>query len=80
VPSAPEHYRFIKAVKLAAALDLSEPSLRRCIRRVRKRLAESFEREAGLSISANALIENIPWKGYRLNPAVLILATEEIVR
>jgi hypothetical protein len=75
---APERHRFTEARRLAAALELSEPSLRRCIRRVRQRLSDAFEQEAGMPLSANALIENVRWKGYRLNPAVLILSAEEI--
>jgi len=75
---APEHYRFIRAAKLADEVDVSEASLRRCIRRVRERLAESFEHEAGLCVSANARIENELWEGDRINPAVLILTAEDI--
>jgi hypothetical protein len=75
---APENHRFTNAAKLATLLGVAEPTLRRCVRRVRLHLAEAFEREAGLPISAGALIENARWKGYRLNPAVLILAMDEI--
>jgi hypothetical protein len=41
-------------------------------------VAEAFEANAGLPLPANALIENAHWKGYRINPAVLILAAEAI--
>ena len=75
---APENHGFIKAARLAKLLRVAEPSLRRCIRRIRVRLSDAFETQAGLPIFAEALIENAPWRGYRLNPAVLILSLNEI--
>ena len=75
---APENHTFLDAHKLAESLDISVASLRRRIYRIRLQLADAFDMEAGLALSADALIENHRWKGYRLNPAVLILAPEEL--
>lgn len=75
---APESHTFVAARRLCQATTISEASLRRCIYRIRSRLDTSFTANAGLPLSADALIENARWKGYRLNPAVLILVPEEI--
>ncbi len=75
---APEGHSFLAAGTLAERVKVSEESLRRCIHRIRRRLAEEFETNAGLPLGANALIENVRWKGYRLNPAVLILAPDQL--
>ncbi len=75
---APENHAYTEARKLAEAASLAEASPRRCIYRIRKRLAAEFEANAGISLSAHALIENHPWKGYRLSPTVLILASDEV--
>lgn len=75
---APENHTFLAAGDLAKRLGMVEASLRRCIYRVRRRIADAFETHAGIPLSAHALIENQPWKGYRLNPHVLILAPSEL--
>ncbi len=75
---APENFTYIDTRKLASVAGLDEASLRRCIYRIRRRQASACEASAGMPLSAGALIENHPWKGYRLNPAVLILALDEI--
>jgi 7-cyano-7-deazaguanine synthase in queuosine biosynthesis len=77
-PRAPERYRFIKAASLASALGVGEASLRRTVSRARRRVVKIFEIDAGISMQAGALIENAPWEGYRLNPAVVIVSADEI--
>ena len=66
---APEDYPLLKADKLSAALKMaSAESLRKSINRTRKSLGKMFT-SAGLDADmAEALIENNPWSGYRLNP------------
>ncbi len=66
---APEDYPMLKAKKISAALGMSgEESVRKSINRTRGTLALKFI-SAGLDADmAEALIENIPWSGYRLNP------------
>jgi hypothetical protein len=75
---APEHHTYLLARKLASETGLAEPSLRHSIYRIRRQLALEIEARAGIPLSEGALIENVRWRGYRLNPAVLILAAEEI--
>jgi 7-cyano-7-deazaguanine synthase in queuosine biosynthesis len=77
---APENFTYVEARNIASVAGLSEASLRRCIYRIRRRLAAASESSAGLPLSAEALIENHPWQGYRLNPAVLILSPKEIAQ
>lgn len=60
-------HRFIQARDLAKRLAIEEPALRRRIKRFRARIAEHF-RAHGRSIALNDVIENVSWKGYRLNP------------
>jgi hypothetical protein len=43
-------------------------------------LASKVDANAGIPLSKDALIENHPWEGYRLNPRVLILATNELAK
>ena len=77
---APENHTFTSGHSLAGALSVSEASVRRCIHRLRRRVADAFLEHAALPLSANALIENRSWKGYRLNPKALILSLEELGR
>ena len=75
---APENYTFVRGSYLAKASGSTEASLRRRIYRIRRSIADAFEKYVGLSLSADALIENKKWKGYRLNPAALVLAPEQL--
>ena len=75
---APESHTFVSARTLSQKLRITEESLRRRIHSIRTRIADAFTANAGLPLSHDALIENARWRGYRLNPAVLILAPEEI--
>jgi 7-cyano-7-deazaguanine synthase in queuosine biosynthesis len=75
---APENHRYVRTRDLAKIQGGTEESLRRTIYRIRVRVAQAFETEAGLPLSANALIENDRWKGYRINPAVMILAPDQL--
>ncbi|MGH6924649.1 MAG: hypothetical protein ACRED5_13005 [Propylenella sp.] len=75
---APENHTFRDGHDLAGALGVSAASMRRCIYRIRRHVANAFEVSAGLPLSADAVIENQRWRGYRLNPAVLILAPQQL--
>jgi Queuosine biosynthesis protein QueC len=77
---APENYPFTKAMRLAAQIECrSDETLRRRVRRCRSRI-EALARKAGdLAPPIHAVIENIQWKGYRLNPdRVQIIALSEL--
>lgn len=62
-----DEHRFIKARDLAKRLAIQEPALRRRITRLRARIAEHFQAH-DRTIVLDDVIENISWKGYRLNP------------
>jgi hypothetical protein len=75
---APENYPFVNSHQLAERLDIDEPSLRRRISRLRGQLDKYSVAADGTPLPADAVIENEPWTGYRLNPAVLVLAASEL--
>lgn len=76
---AARNHRYIQAGRLSARLGISDQSLRRQINRVRGRIARGFEQNFGIPIAFDAFIENAPWKGYRLNPNVVLLAKDQLV-
>lgn len=64
-------FRFVRAAKLADRLDIDEPNLRQRIARARRALHAQFTERCGEAIADDAVIENDPWHGYRLNPRLL---------
>jgi hypothetical protein len=65
----PEKYPFPKTTDLARVLNLDGPSLRKRVSRFRNEEISSLCKAAGRPVlSENAIIENLPWHGYRLNP------------
>ncbi len=64
----PERHPFLKASELAQYLNLDEPSLRKRVSRFRNEELMSLCNFAGHSLPEDAIIENLPWHGYRLNP------------
>ena len=64
-----EDYPVLSAAKLTKRLDLAdEGSTRRRISRARSYLRDTFEFTGYGSDQAEALIESLPWSGYRLTP------------
>ena len=62
-------YPTISAGKLAEKLELTDDAaLRQSVRRSRKHLGAKFASAGFASEAGEALIENLPWRGYRLNP------------
>jgi 7-cyano-7-deazaguanine synthase in queuosine biosynthesis len=76
--TAPENYPFVNSHKLAQRLDVDEPTVRRRISRLRHRLDKHSVAAGNGPLSPDAVIENEAWAGYRLNPAVLVLAVSEL--
>jgi hypothetical protein len=68
----PADYRHRSADKLAAALGVEEQGLRQLISRVRSRLRAEFRDHCGGSIADDDVVQNTRWKGYRLNPYLVI--------
>jgi 7-cyano-7-deazaguanine synthase in queuosine biosynthesis len=75
---APENYPFVDSHKLAKRLEIDEPTVRARISRLRRRLEKNVIAAGHGFLSTDALIENEAWSGYRLNPAVLVLAVSEL--
>ncbi len=75
---APENYPFVSSHHLADRLAIDEPTVRRRISRLRHRLDEHSIGEGSGPLPHDAVIENEPWAGYRLNPSVLVLAVSEV--
>jgi 7-cyano-7-deazaguanine synthase in queuosine biosynthesis len=76
---APENHKFVPAKELGSRLSIEDASLRRCVLRVRRRVANLFEGHCGLTLAEDAVIESMAWRGYRINPNVRVVASEEIV-
>jgi hypothetical protein len=77
---APEHYPFIKSSDLARRTSCdSDETLRRRILRCRNSIAKLAKDAGDPPPSIGAVIENIQWHGYRLNPdRVRIVAASEL--
>jgi 7-cyano-7-deazaguanine synthase in queuosine biosynthesis len=75
---APENYPFIDSHQLAQRLNIDEPTVRRRISRFRRSLNECSIAAGSGPLPPDAVVETEPWKGYRLNPAVLVLAISEL--
>jgi len=75
---APENYPFISSPQLAQRLDIEEPTVRRRISRLRRQLDERATGAGIGPLSPDAVIENAPWAGYRLNPGLLVLSVLEV--
>jgi len=67
-------YPTMAAGKLADRLDLAdEGALRQSVSRVRTQLGQRFASAGYDADDGKALIENLPWSGYRLNPERVIV-------
>jgi 7-cyano-7-deazaguanine synthase in queuosine biosynthesis len=75
---APENYTYLRSRHLTKVLQITDLGLRRRVMRFRQRVASAFERRVGLAISGDAVIQNLHWKGYRLNPEIRVLALDQI--
>jgi len=76
---APENYRSISAAVLAEAVSTTgEVAGRKAISRLRKKINGEYQELYGSWPDSNAIIENIPGKGYRLNPTVRVVAADQI--
>jgi hypothetical protein len=69
----PKNYQYVRAVVLANALSIEEPTLRRRVHRFRQAVCRRFEEHCGLPLSQDAIIETKEWSGYRLNPSVRLV-------
>jgi 7-cyano-7-deazaguanine synthase in queuosine biosynthesis len=75
---APENYPLVDSHKLAQRLEVDEPTVRRRISRLRHWVDKHSVAAGNGPLDPDAIIENVPWAGYRLNPTVLVLAVSEL--
>jgi len=75
---APENYRCKDKWNFADELGVEEPTLRRQVSRIRKKVHTGYQGKYGLPLSQDAFIENVHGRGYRINPSVRVLAPSEI--
>jgi hypothetical protein len=73
-----EQYRFVKARTLARRLDIDEQSLRQRVSRTRRNLEQTFLTVRNLQLDADDVIQNEGWKGYRLNPYMLLVKPAQL--
>jgi hypothetical protein len=76
----PEQHSFVSASALAKNLNIEEASLRKRISRARKAFAEGFLEKINRQIVADDIIQNQEWKGYRLNPYLVLLKPSQLRR
>jgi hypothetical protein len=75
-----DQHRFVTAPILAGRLGIDEPSLRKRISRARKKLTEDSLEKLNRQLLPNDVIENQEWKGYRLNPYLLLVNPSQLRR
>jgi hypothetical protein len=76
----PDQHRFVTAPVLADRLGIDEPSLRKRISRARKKLTEELLEKFNRQLLPDDVIENQEWKGYRLNPYLLLVNPSQLRR
>jgi hypothetical protein len=75
----PADYRTISAENLADEVSgAGDAAGRKAISRVREKINGEFEELYGTKLSLDAVIENVHGKGYRINPAVRVVAAAEL--
>jgi hypothetical protein len=76
---APVNHQYVPAKLIRSRLVIDDTTLRRCVLRVRRRVADLFERHCGLTIANDAVIQSVAWQGYRINPYVRVVAPNQIL-
>ncbi len=66
--SPAEDHPFVKPSLLSQEWDLGEEVVRRRVNRLRRNVASRCEANGIAPPDINEIVENIPWRGYRLNP------------
>jgi 7-cyano-7-deazaguanine synthase in queuosine biosynthesis/DNA-binding winged helix-turn-helix (wHTH) protein len=72
--------KFISPKMLAHQLDITEENLRQVINRLRERLQAEFSKATGFATHEQDVIETQSWRGYRLNPFVIVVPPEQLSR
>ena len=75
-----DQHRFVTGPILAGRLGIDEPSLRKRISRARKKLTGESLEKLNRQLLPNDVVENQEWKGYRLNPYLLLVNPSQLRR
>jgi len=67
----PADYRYRRSTTLAGDLGISDEHLRRVVLRSRRELRRQYQDKHGASVADDDVIQNIPRRGYRLNPRLV---------
>ena len=73
-----DQYRYITAAVLAKRLQINQPSLRQCVSRARRKIERTFLAKFDQQLDAEDVIQNKDWKGYRLNPYLLLVKPDQL--
>jgi hypothetical protein len=73
-----DQYRFVKASTLARRLQIDEQSLRQRVSRSRRKIEQAFLQTFDRQLDAADIIQNQEWKGYRLNPYLLLVKPTQL--
>ena len=71
---------YIKTKKLIAELGDTEEGLRQRVYRLRRKISKRYEELTGYILDEMDLIQNKQWRGYRLNPAVVVVEAHQLRR
>lgn len=74
----PKEAPYIHSGALCTKMQVLDQNLRRIVNRARGDLSAAFERKTGYLLDPHDVVESDPWRGYRLNPFVAIVALEEM--
>ena len=71
-------FRYIKADELAKRLGIDEQNLRQRVSRTRKALEQQFLNNSDIQLDPEDVVQNEEWKGYRLNPYLLLVKPTQL--
>ena len=74
----PSEHRFVNAKALAKRLNIEEDSLRKRVSRSRKIIERGFLEVLNRQLDAADIVENQGWRGYRLNPHLLLVKPAQL--
>ena len=75
---AKQNYAYLNKERLTKVLNITEHSLRQRVSRCRKDITGGFLEKIGCFIADNDVIENQGWRGYRLNPSLLLVTPAQL--
>jgi 7-cyano-7-deazaguanine synthase in queuosine biosynthesis len=70
----PSDFLYVSTGELTAALDIDDHALRRRVERIRDKISGALAKAGAVSTDREIVIQSRSWDGYRLNPAVRLIA------